>query len=85
MMAMMRLAKCCKVSLRPIPITFGALNMHPVLIIAKNGPREGKVALLIGGGSGHEPTFWGLLAKGLLMDSVAWFGVSQPHRLKHTN
>lgn len=34
-------------------------------IIAKNGPRAGKVGLMIGGGSGHEPTFLGFVGKGL--------------------
>ncbi len=37
----------------------------PRAVIAKNGPREGKVALVIGGGSGHEPTFLGFVGKGL--------------------
>jgi len=34
-------------------------------IIAKQGPRKGKVGLMIGGGSGHEPTFLGFVGKGL--------------------
>ncbi len=34
-------------------------------IIARNGPRAGKVGLVIGGGSGHEPTFVGFVGKGL--------------------
>ena len=34
-------------------------------VIAKLGPREGKVGLMIGGGSGHEPTFLGFVGKGL--------------------
>jgi phosphoenolpyruvate---glycerone phosphotransferase subunit DhaK len=37
----------------------------PRAVVAKNGPREGKVALIIGGGSGHEPTFLGYVGKGL--------------------
>lgn len=37
----------------------------PRAIVAKHGPREGKVALVIGGGSGHEPTFLGFVGKGL--------------------
>jgi phosphoenolpyruvate---glycerone phosphotransferase subunit DhaK len=37
----------------------------PRAIIARNGPRAGKVALIIGGGSGHEPTFLGYVGKGL--------------------
>ena len=37
----------------------------PRAVIAKHGPRDGKVALVIGGGSGHEPTFLGFVGKGL--------------------
>jgi dihydroxyacetone kinase-like protein len=37
----------------------------PRAIIARAGPRPGKVALVIGGGSGHEPTFLGFVGKGL--------------------
>ena len=37
----------------------------PRTVVAQNGPREGKVGLVIGGGSGHEPTFLGLVGKGL--------------------
>ncbi|TPL01050.1 MULTISPECIES: dihydroxyacetone kinase subunit DhaK [unclassified Mesorhizobium] len=37
----------------------------PRAVVAKNGPRAGKVALVIGGGSGHEPTFLGYVGKGL--------------------
>lgn len=37
----------------------------PRAIVARNGPRAGKVALVIGGGSGHEPTFLGFVGKGL--------------------
>lgn len=38
---------------------------HPRAIIARHGPRAGKVGLMIGGGSGHEPTFLGFVGKGL--------------------
>jgi dihydroxyacetone kinase-like protein len=37
----------------------------PRSVIAKQGPRNGKVGLVIGGGSGHEPTFLGFVGKGL--------------------
>ena len=37
----------------------------PRAIVARHGPRSGKVALVIGGGSGHEPTFLGFVGKGL--------------------
>ena len=41
------------------------LENEPRAIIAVNGPRKGKVGLVIGGGSGHEPTFVGFVGKGL--------------------
>jgi dihydroxyacetone kinase-like protein len=34
-------------------------------LIAREGPRPGKVGLVIGGGSGHEPCFLGYVGKGL--------------------
>ena len=37
----------------------------PRSVIAVDGPRKGKVGLVIGGGSGHEPTFVGFVGKGL--------------------
>src|ERR1044071_3323227 len=37
----------------------------PRAVVARNGPRPGKVGLVIGGGSGHEPTFVGYVGKGL--------------------
>lgn len=37
----------------------------PRAVVARHGPRSGKVALVIGGGSGHEPTFLGFVGKGL--------------------
>ncbi|PDS43867.1 dihydroxyacetone kinase subunit DhaK [Rhizobium anhuiense] len=42
-----------------------AVEDMPRAIIARNGPRKGKVGLVIGGGSGHEPTFLGFVGKGL--------------------
>lgn len=41
------------------------IENQPRAIIARHGPREGKVGLMIGGGSGHEPTFLGFVGKGL--------------------
>lgn len=38
---------------------------HPRAIVARDGPRQGKVGLVIGGGSGHEPTFLGFVGRGL--------------------
>jgi dihydroxyacetone kinase-like protein len=46
----------------------GVMAAHgdaPRAIVARHGPRPGKVALVIGGGSGHEPTFLGFVGKGL--------------------
>ncbi len=40
-------------------------DRNPRAIVAVNGPRPGKVGLVIGGGSGHEPTFSGFVGKGL--------------------
>src|SRR5579875_2614948 len=37
----------------------------PRSIVAIDGPRPGKVGLVVGGGSGHEPTFLGFVGKGL--------------------
>lgn len=37
----------------------------PRSVVALDGPRDGKVGLVIGGGSGHEPTFLGFVGKGL--------------------
>jgi len=42
-----------------------AVEGSPRSIIARNGPRPGKVGIVIGGGSGHEPTFLGYVGKGL--------------------
>ena len=37
----------------------------PRAIVATRGPRPGKVGLVVGGGSGHEPTFLGYVGPGL--------------------
>lgn len=39
-------------------------------LIARDGPRPGKVGLVIGGGTGHEPCFLGYVGKGIA-DAVA--------------
>ncbi|NTI44003.1 bifunctional sugar-binding transcriptional regulator/dihydroxyacetone kinase subunit DhaK [Rhizobium rhizogenes] len=39
-------------------------------LVARTGPRPGKVGLVIGGGTGHEPCFVGYVGKGLA-DAVA--------------
>lgn len=38
---------------------------EPRAVVSRFGPRAGKVGLVIGGGSGHEPTFLGYVGKGL--------------------
>ena len=43
---------------------------HRRALVAVDGPRSGKVGLVVGGGSGHEPTFAGLVGRGLA-DAVA--------------
>lgn len=50
-------------------------HLHPIdkshrALVARNGPRSGKVGLVIGGGAGHEPGFYGYVGKGLA-DAVA--------------
>lgn len=34
-------------------------------VVARQGPRDGKVGIVIGGGSGHEPAFAGYVGRGL--------------------
>ena len=34
-------------------------------IVARHGPRDGKVGIVVGGGSGHEPAFAGYVGRGL--------------------
>ncbi|MDZ5700115.1 bifunctional sugar-binding transcriptional regulator/dihydroxyacetone kinase subunit DhaK [Chelativorans sp. M5D2P16] len=46
------------------------IDGHRRALVAQRGPREGKVGLVIGGGSGHEPCFLGYVGKGLA-DAVA--------------
>lgn len=53
----------------------GIVKAHPKLVrqlpespralVAVEGPRKGKVGVVVGGGSGHEPTFLGFVGKGL--------------------
>ena len=46
------------------------LASSPRALVALEGPRQGKVGLVVGGGSGHEPCFLGYVGKGLA-DAVA--------------
>ena len=41
------------------------LPHSPRSVIAVDGPRQGKVGLVVGGGSGHEPSFLGFVGRGL--------------------
>ena len=34
-------------------------------VVAVDGPRDGKVGIVVGGGSGHEPAFAGYVGRGL--------------------
>ncbi|MDV7272155.1 dihydroxyacetone kinase subunit DhaL [Thioclava sp. A2] len=53
----------------------GMLSAHPDMltvegatrraVVAMDGPRDGKVGIVIGGGSGHEPAFAGYVGRGL--------------------
>ena len=45
--------------------TLRASELSGRAIISRHGPRPGKVGLMIGGGSGHEPTFLGFVGQGL--------------------
>ncbi|HHY45782.1 MAG TPA: dihydroxyacetone kinase subunit DhaK [Firmicutes bacterium] len=44
--------------------------VHPRGVIRANGPKEGKVGVVIGGGSGHKPAFIGYVGYGVA-DGVA--------------
>ena len=39
---------------------------HPRVLVRKDAPVKGKVAVVTGGGSGHKPSFTGFLGKGML-------------------
>ena len=41
------------------------LPHSPRSLVAIDGPRQGKVGLVVGGGSGHEPSFLGFVGRGL--------------------
>jgi len=43
-----------------------ALNTAPVFVARAGAPRRGKVALISGGGSGHEPLHAGFVGRGML-------------------
>ncbi len=58
----------------------GVIKAHPDhvrrldgfnVLVRKSGPVEGKVALVSGGGSGHEPSHGGFVGKGMLDGAVA--------------
>jgi len=43
-----------------------SLHSAPVFVTRAGGPRRGKVALISGGGSGHEPLHAGFVGRGML-------------------
>ena len=43
-----------------------SVNLDPKYVVRRDGPKQGKVALLSGGGSGHEPLHAGFVGKGML-------------------
>ncbi|WP_193370445.1 dihydroxyacetone kinase subunit DhaK [Pelagibius marinus] len=43
-----------------------SVNLDPMFVIRKGSPRQGKVALISGGGSGHEPMHAGFVGHGML-------------------
>lgn len=45
---------------------FVTLNENPTYVARAGGPAEGKVALISGGGSGHEPLHAGFIGTGML-------------------
>ncbi len=57
--------RCSKASSPRIRAISSSVDGSPRSIVARDGPRPGKVGLVIGGGSGHEPTFLGFVGKGL--------------------
>jgi phosphoenolpyruvate---glycerone phosphotransferase subunit DhaK len=58
-----------KESLRGLAAAHGDLLTYDVanqIIVRKGAPRQGKVALISGGGSGHEPLHGGFVGRGML-------------------
>jgi dihydroxyacetone kinase-like protein len=43
-----------------------SVNLEPMYVTRAGGPAQGKVALVSGGGSGHEPLHAGFVGKGML-------------------
>ena len=60
-----RSTRCWTACSRRIPAICVRVEGSPRAIVARDGPRPGKVGLVIGGGSGHEPTFLGFVGQGL--------------------
>ncbi|MET9224959.1 dihydroxyacetone kinase subunit DhaK [Lentzea sp. NPDC003310] len=42
------------------------VHQDPAVVVRAGGPRQGKVALISGGGSGHEPLHGGFVGRGML-------------------
>jgi dihydroxyacetone kinase-like protein len=43
-----------------------SVNLSPAYVMRKGGTKSGKVALVSGGGSGHEPMHAGFVGHGML-------------------
>src|SRR5438132_1313621 len=47
------------------------INLEPKYVVRKGAPIQGKVALVSGGGSGHEPMHGGFVGRGMLDGACA--------------
>ena len=55
------------------------INYDPAYIVRKDAPISGKVGLVSGGGSGHEPMHGGYVGKGMLDAACPGQVFHQPH------
>lgn len=62
-----------------------ALHQDPVYITRADAPVMGKVALLSGGGSGHEPMHCGYIGQGMLSGACPGEILPPPRRIKCSN
>jgi dihydroxyacetone kinase-like protein len=61
------------------------LHQDPVYMTRADAPVAGKVALLSGGGSGHEPMHCGYIGKGMLSGACPGRFSPLPRRTKCSN
>src|SRR5256714_9278021 len=54
------------------------VEYDPNVIIRKDAPRKGKVGLVSGGGSGHEPMHGGYVGRGMLDAACPGPGLTSP-------